>query len=111
MCTSLCVHTCMDCDNVGLTTPTFACIYNYLFINIQNGATALLLSAQKGHVAVVQLLLHHFADVNICDEVCFLQQLAHLQIVSVHVCSSTSCRHMCMYISMSAMPSCTYIQY
>lgn len=37
--------------------------------HVQNGNTALILASLKGHVAVVQLILQHNADVNICNEV------------------------------------------
>lgn len=40
------------------------------FTYVQDGNTALLWAAWRGHVAVVKLLLHEHADVSLCDEVC-----------------------------------------
>ena len=38
-------------------------------IHVQDGQTALYISCDKGHVAVVQLLLQKHADVSICEKV------------------------------------------
>ena len=45
------------------------------FLSIQDGNTALLVAALRGHVAVVQMLLEHNADVTICDKVLILNHL------------------------------------
>ena len=38
-------------------------------LHVQDGNTALILATLKGHVAVVQLILQHNADVSICNKV------------------------------------------
>ena len=48
-----------------------------LILNMQEGWTALHWAAMKGHVAIVDLLVQNKADLNICDEVIFLNISAH----------------------------------
>ena len=42
---------------------------NVLLIHVQDGATPLYIASEKGHGAVVKLLLEQHADVNICKTV------------------------------------------
>ena len=44
-------------------------VYCGVYVYIQNGATALYIASDKGHVAVVELLLQKHANVSICKKV------------------------------------------
>ena len=50
---------------------TSTCVPTYMYVSLheQDGATALYMASQEGHVAVVELLLQEYADVSICEEV------------------------------------------
>jgi len=41
----------------------------HVFVDVQNGASALLMASEQGHLNIVKILLQHHARVDVFDEV------------------------------------------
>ena len=50
-----------------MTARTTMC--EYVFMDVQNGASALLMASEQGHLNIVKILLQHHARVDVFDEV------------------------------------------
>ena len=76
------------------------------FLSIQDGNTALLVAALRGHVAVVQMLLEHNADVTICDKVLILKP-SNAKLFMKSIQYSTENGNQCHVLRDGYMTNCT----